>query len=362
MPANPLTHHELLTLVEPFAQSGWQLDLAATDRPERRLVFKPREHPSQAPLNAPFQETLVLENPESGRYRLIRTLTLDSGLDATLKIEGRDLASLLERLERIDPQVHFLVRPGVLIARSYRLIPYPGNDQGGSLGDLLSLALATADLGGVRFTLDAGTGAGGWPAELRLIPAPGRVFDPPEDLLAVLGWGWKPLRRIPQGWRTFLRLPKREPLRTQDCERKLVRTLDHLATALAQPPARFHARFRRARWGCVGRRLGGILVVVGALLSGPAILYFDPPKASVLRLLAFNTPNLLLFAYFLVREMPILRLPRRPGPLPATAWVPMAPMAPLSAAAPRDTPEWPMPQPPWRRALWFLGRAMRRKA
>ena len=35
----PLTHHEILGLVEAFSRSGRQVDLTASDRAARRLVF-----------------------------------------------------------------------------------------------------------------------------------------------------------------------------------------------------------------------------------------------------------------------------------------------------------------------------------
>lgn len=45
----PFTHHDILTLVEPFSRAGLQEDLAARQRQERRLAFKARLHPGLAP-------------------------------------------------------------------------------------------------------------------------------------------------------------------------------------------------------------------------------------------------------------------------------------------------------------------------
>ncbi len=321
MSTTPFSHHELLALAEPYVQSGRQVDLAAADRTERRLAFRPREVQAGA---LTVRETLVLENPRSDLYRLTRTLTAAAGLEAGLRVEGEGPDGLLERLERVAPERHFEVRAGVPVARSYRLIPDEDAGKPGARPDRLVLAAANADLGGVTMSFNVTTGPG-WPAEVLLVPAPGRVFDPPEDLLAVLGRGWKALARKPAGWLASVRVAKREPERTPDSERKLRRTLDHLIAALGAPPERFHARYRRGRWAFFARRWGGILVVMGALVSGPVILLFDPPHESLWRLLAFNTPNFLIFAWFLVREIPSVRPPRVPGPLPPEAWEPLAP-------------------------------------
>ena len=43
----PLTHHEILGWIAPFTRQGRQLDLAASDRLERRLRFKTIEHPGR---------------------------------------------------------------------------------------------------------------------------------------------------------------------------------------------------------------------------------------------------------------------------------------------------------------------------
>ena len=40
----PLSHHEIMGLVAPFTHFGRSVDLAASDRLQRRLAFKPVEH------------------------------------------------------------------------------------------------------------------------------------------------------------------------------------------------------------------------------------------------------------------------------------------------------------------------------
>jgi len=66
MPAPPFSHHEILDLVEPFARLGLRVDLAASGRLERRLAFRPVEHPTDEPALAGLQETLQLESFGTG--------------------------------------------------------------------------------------------------------------------------------------------------------------------------------------------------------------------------------------------------------------------------------------------------------
>jgi hypothetical protein len=68
MPSHPLSHHEILTLAEPFARQGRHLDLAATNRLECSLVFKPVERNLEA-ANAKLTEVLQLESREEN-FRL----------------------------------------------------------------------------------------------------------------------------------------------------------------------------------------------------------------------------------------------------------------------------------------------------
>jgi len=76
--SQPLTHHQLLALVTPFSRDGRDLDMAATDRAARRLVFKPLSHSLPAsPLHEAlsFQEVLTLSQIQAGIWRLSRDLS-----------------------------------------------------------------------------------------------------------------------------------------------------------------------------------------------------------------------------------------------------------------------------------------------
>ncbi|WP_119292228.1 hypothetical protein [Azohydromonas sediminis] len=80
MSAPLLTHHAVVALVEPFARGGRHVDLAACERRERRLLFKP---PATAGDAGAPNETLRLEVLERGAYRLTRMLERRDGAPAT---------------------------------------------------------------------------------------------------------------------------------------------------------------------------------------------------------------------------------------------------------------------------------------
>ena len=111
----PLTHHQIIGLVEPFTRRGRHVDLAASNRLERWLVFKPVEH------EAGLRETLKLENAYDGYFRLTRRLHRDNGLEASLVAEGADAGELLRRIEAVPPQRQFSSGAGFETALSFRL-------------------------------------------------------------------------------------------------------------------------------------------------------------------------------------------------------------------------------------------------
>ena len=88
----PLTHHQILALVAPFSRSGRHVDLAASDRMARRVAFKAVAHGA-------ITETLLLDNPSEGRFKLTRVLTVQGGLQARLTAEGSEPAALLARVD-----------------------------------------------------------------------------------------------------------------------------------------------------------------------------------------------------------------------------------------------------------------------
>lgn len=84
MSSLPLSHHEILGLIEPFTRCGLHVDLAASNR-------------------------------------LTRTLCLPDGLQATLAALGSNPAQMLQHFDAVAPAYQFRFGPGLRIVRNYEL-------------------------------------------------------------------------------------------------------------------------------------------------------------------------------------------------------------------------------------------------
>lgn len=271
----PLTHHEILRLCEPFARAGWRVDLAASDRPARRLCFVPVPLPAQAEHPALLQ-TLVLEAGR-GWHLLQRRLAMPgSSLQALAQAEGADPAALLQALQALPPARQWQHSAGHWLALQHRLeLPTARTEPAPPPPWLLSGA--SVQLAGLALQWQVPR-TPGMPAELLLQAAPGAAAPPaelPQDLLAVLGLPYSRLTRSSTGWR--------------------------------------------------GVPLLGCLLLIAASLAVP-LLELGP--GSVWRMLIFNAPPLLLLWLFTLRELPRIELPPLPRPLPANAWQPSPPPEP----------------------------------
>ena len=334
MSAPPLTHHEILALAAPFARAGWQVDLAASQRAERRIAFRPLERPASEAVPA-LRDSLLLESFGTGTCRLTRTLAwLDGGLRATLQVLGPDPGAMLAQLLTVEPGRAFRRGSGYSIAYSYELYPHPpapatsrtdaapgaapalGAEPVLLRGEVrvdggLTLQLALSAVRGVagELTLVPGAGAG-------VVAGSGGRPRLPQDLLAVLGWQWARLIETREGWRSKLRLRGDVLRRSQAAERALERAAQHLALTLQEPPARFHERWLAARWGVVLRRalpLATVLAVIVIVLFLPREEITRNPG---LVTLVFQVPIALIALSFAVQELAqfeIPPLPRRSG-------------------------------------------------
>ncbi len=310
MPAPPLTHHEILGLVEPFSQAGLRVDLSASERAQRRLVFKPVA-PAEAPATEPAcTEALQLESLGTGTCRLTLTRTAPCGLQATVVGMGSDLAALIAQIRTVSPSQQFLLGPGWTMARSYQV---------GSQAGAAALALGEIRLDALtlRLTVSMVRGVAG---ELALTPAPGVLLDLPQDLLAVIGWNWARLIRTPGGWKSKLRMKGPARSRTARAEAALDRAATHLARTLAEPPARFHDRLRAARWGVVLRRgipTLNLLVLLAVVLLMPKL---DTSFGSGLWMLLYHVPTVLIALSFCLQELPQFEIPPLPRRSRAPSW------------------------------------------
>jgi hypothetical protein len=301
----PLTHHQIIGLVEPFTRRARHVDLGASHRQERRIAFKPIDHAGPPAL----RETLELENAYDDHFVLTRRLQFDgTDLHASLTAEGRDAGELLQRIEAVAPQRQFNAAPGQVTALSFRLA-----------ATTLILTEATVQFGG--YTLHTRVPrVKSMAAEFELTAPAASALTLPEDLLAVIGWDWSPLRARKNGWTGKVRLRGKEPRRSASAEAKLARTVQHLVSTLAQPPAVFHERHAKARWGAALRRGIPLLTAVG-MIGGVSML----PRAALddfspLRMMLFNIPTLLLALAFSMQEMPRFEIPPWPRRLDDSAW------------------------------------------
>jgi hypothetical protein len=320
MPMQPLTHHEILGLVEPFSRRGRRLDLAASNRLERRLQFKAVDHAGDDAGAPPLRENLRLENAEPDKFLLTRVLSLPGGLEATLEAEGPEPGELLARIEAVAPHSQFRAGPGYRIALSQRAEAAAGSEPEGAAPQLI-LKRGEVEVAALRLTLKVPV-VKGISGEFVVTAATGDSIELPEDLLAVLGWDWGRLERHRAGerWRGNLRLRGLGQDRSRDAEGKLEAMARHLAQTLAEPPCRFHQRLLRQRWGVAFRRSIPLLVCAG-LIGGAAVLpQFDIGQDSMVRLLIFHTPPLLLALSFSMRELPRIEVPPWPRPSTAPSW------------------------------------------
>ena len=321
----PLTHHEILGLVEPFTRGGRRVDLEATDRIERRLAFKPLEHPDPSPAASPLRENLELANPRAGVFRLTRVLTHDCGLQARLVTEGPEPGPLLALVDAIPPHTQFRSGPGYVIALGHRL-EAAAVSSGAAPAERLLLTRGDARVGGLTLVMRMPE-VRRYPADLELVVARGDPIALPEDLIAVIGWDWARLSPSNNGWVSKLRLRGKGAEQSRGAEVKLERTVRHLAQTFAEPPRRFHERLVGARWGVAFRRAIPLLTGIGLIVFALSVPRFGFAADSPFRLLVFNITPLLLAAAFCLQEMPRIEIPPLPRPSRAAAWRP-APASP----------------------------------
>lgn len=335
MATPPLTHHEILGLVAPFTARGRHVDLAASHRLERRLVFKVISHAGDADALPDLRETLVLENGSVKDYRLTRHLALPGGVEATLYTEGADPGELLARIEAVPLRRQIRVQPGFVIAENHRLDA--SERSGSSAQDAtppMILTNATAQIGTLTVTMKL-PAIGGIPAELEL-KAAGERYGLPDDLLAVLGWSWARLIRVGNGWKCSLRVRGKAEARSHDAELKLERTAVHLAQTLAESPRQFHERWSARRWGVTCRRAIPLTATVTLIGLAAAVPSMGLSENSLLRMVIFQSPPLLLGLVFCLRELPQIEIPPWPRCPTQQSWA-AAPAVGEPAAHPPTT-------------------------
>ncbi len=308
----PLTHHEIMALVGPFTARGRHVDLAASDRAARKLVFKPVEH--LGPDGQTLTETLLLEPFGDSRHRLSRELRHPDGLQASLRAVGQRLDELLAGIEAVAPGSQFRFGSGWSLALNERLGAGPGGAQAQRV-----LIQGMAQVGRVTLTL-AVPSVPGVPGEVSFTTPDVSALALPQDLLAVLGWDWARLLSERQGWRSRIKLARKEPQRSLDALGKLERTAAHLARTLAGPPADFHERHRLARWGVVLRRSIPVLTLVVLALGLWVLSRYAIGQETGAWVLLIHVPTVMLVISFRLQELAQFEIPPLPRRLAAAAW------------------------------------------
>ncbi len=341
MAAQPLTHHDILGLIEPFTRSGRQVDLAASDRIQRRLFFKTRTQGGPAAATQILTDALELESLEGGACVLKRLLTHTCGLAATLVARGSDTAAVLAALESVDPLQLFRQGDGWALACSYRVEVPAGQAQPLAKPAALLLASGVVQVQGLNVALKM-PAVVGYPGEIDITA--NAAIELPDDLLQVLGRDWARLSRSAKGWRGTLQIRGKEPERSRLAEKQLEAAARHLVQTLSQPPAAFHRQQASARWRVAARRSVPLLTLLALVLGALAVPYLGIEQNSVYWMLIFNAPPLLLLWGFSLREMPSFDLPRPPKRLTAASWWPTPPSESLvnrpqpGTSAPNSSP------------------------
>jgi len=307
----PLTHHQILALMPAFTGRGRQVDLAASDRAAWRLVFRPVQH---ALPEGVVEDTLLLEPFGDTQYRLTRQLTHPSGLQASLRAVSASLDDLLAGIEAVAPQSQFRTGDGYALALTQRLAA----GAGGSMAQVV-LMNGEARIGALALTLTVPS-VPGVPAEVQIAAEATNRPALPQDLLAVLGWDWARLIADRQGWRSRLKLARKEPRRSPDAVAKLERTAAHIARTLAEPPRRFHERYLGARWGVVLRRGIPVLTLVMLALGLWVLSRFAVGRETGAWVLLIHVPTVMLAISFRMQELAQFEIPPLPRPPPAAAW------------------------------------------
>ncbi|WP_420133193.1 hypothetical protein [Rhodopseudomonas sp.] len=319
-PTHPLTHHEILTLVQPFTRRDFHVDLGASDRINRRLIFKPITHDEEGVGGIDAHEVLRLDNPRPGYSILTRTLTLGGGLSATLETQGEDSGVLLARIETIRPQQQFRTVDGTIVALSYRLTPRPGEKGYDPAAVDRELLRGEARIAGFTIVL-RGPQVRGYPAEIDITPDVAGV-KLPEDLLAVMGWAWSPIRSSKAGYSGKLKARGSGAELSRAIEARFEQTIAHLTRTLSQPPAAYHATLARKRWGVALRRALPLLFFASLIVGAAALTLVDIPQDSIINLLLMGAPPLLMIGAFGMRDIPSMEIPPLPRRMTHTAWHP----------------------------------------
>lgn len=351
MTAPPLTHHDIIRRAAPLTRQGLKVNLGACDRASRYIEFEPYTGDDKS-----VTVVHALELEDNNRPLFSRILIHECGLVSTLTAEVKDIQPDIDLFEKIPQTRQIQPRKNHISARSYLLEP---DHKGAQELATVQLRFTCAHVSGVELRIDTSTG-GGMPADVRLlaigktstylretladgsdIPLDHRAAHKyrlkaletptnspspkiPDDILAILGPQWRPLRYQSDHWKGVLRQLSKLETRTARAEKFINQALEHLHSVLKDSPELYHQTHSKARWQVYFRRLQPVMVFVGILALMPISWLFVSSGAMTIHPLALGLTPLLMVGVVVLtaREIPVMEIPARPNELPTTAWSP----------------------------------------
>jgi hypothetical protein len=316
--ATPLTHHDILALVEPFTRRGRRVDLAASDRLHAKIVFQVVDRDANEPEIAVLREALQLERLDRGGLRLTRTLTTAGGLQATLVARGRDAGRLLELVDKVLPGHQLLTGPGFIISRSYTLHASDSAIMADASGWVLTDGRVQCEGLGLTLRVPATRNMS---ADISLSAKGPHRANLPEDFLAVMGWRWSPLLATKEGWKDKFRVRGNPQRRTFMAEQALNTVARHIAETLSRPPHQYHDRHLFSRWVVVLRRSIPTLTPIFLVLAILASSNLDFSGHQGWFVLLYHVPTLLIALSFTMQDDAKFEIPPWPRRLTQEHWM-----------------------------------------
>lgn len=346
----PLTHHAIVRITAPLTRSGLKVNLNSCDRSSGYIEFVSHtEHGGSTVI------VHVLEVSDSAGYKFSRVVAHESGLISTLQCMHNDLKLALQSIEQVPLARQMIIHPCYAIAHSFEVNPARENVDYSSK---MRSRFVCAQFASLELRLDTSMGAG-MPADVRImsigqsstylrdaladggdIPLNHRAAQTtrrkaldaqnsqplsgiPDDILAILGTQWRPLRFQGDHWKGVLRKIEKSGSRTRRIEHFVDQALQHCVDILQTTPTKYHSTYAKQRWQVYFRRLQPVMVFIGILLLMPLSWLFVSSGAMTIHPLALGLTPLLMVGVVVLtaREIPVMEIPPRPSELPDSAWV-----------------------------------------